>query len=149
MTHTKTIDMTLTRISAGLTETGRQQTALGVHLGGLGLRHVKRTPPYRVALPAELAAKLTARPKVLEICNALSTAGLMEPGHLTKHLGTQSATFKTASRRNSIKPSHNNYQTLPNRLPPETTIMETHQVWTRNHSTTANIAVAKTQHRQP
>jgi hypothetical protein len=32
-----TIDMTLTRIATGRTETGRQQSALGMHIGGIGL----------------------------------------------------------------------------------------------------------------
>ena len=64
--------MTLTRIATGLTDTGRQQSALGLHIGGLGLRHLKD-----VAMPAELAAKLTARPQVMEICTALTTVGLM------------------------------------------------------------------------
>ena len=59
----KTIDMTLSRIAAGLTDTGRQQAALGLHIGGLGLRHIKD-----MAMPAELAAKLTAKPKVKYIC---------------------------------------------------------------------------------
>ena len=33
----KTIDMTLTRIASRITDTGRQQAALGLHIGGLGL----------------------------------------------------------------------------------------------------------------
>jgi len=82
----KTIDMTLTRIATGLTDTGRQQAALGLHIGGLGLRHLKD-----MALPAELAAKLTARPKVQELCTAFSTAGLMPQGQLTAHLDSKIA----------------------------------------------------------
>ena len=78
--------MTLTRIATGLTDTGRQQAALGLHIGGLGLRHIKD-----IAAPAELAAKLTARPKVTEICTALSTAGLTPPGQLTAHLDSKIA----------------------------------------------------------
>ena len=66
-----TIDVTLTCIAAGLTYTGRQQAALGLHIGGLGLRHIKD-----MAIPAELAAKLTAIPKGTEVCSALTTAGL-------------------------------------------------------------------------
>ena len=73
--------MTLTRIAAGITDTGRQQVALGLHIGGLGLRHIKD-----IAVPAELAAKLTARPKATEICKDLTTAGLMTDGQLTHHL---------------------------------------------------------------
>ena len=75
----KTTD--ITRVANGLTETGRQQAALGMHIGGLGLRHIKD-----IAIPAALAAKITARPKVIEICNALSTAGIIERGRLTQHL---------------------------------------------------------------
>ena len=44
------------------------------------MRHIRD-----IALPAELAAKLTARPKVREFCAALSTAGLTPPGQLTDH----------------------------------------------------------------
>ena len=62
-------------------DTGRQQAALGLDIGGLGLRHLKD-----VAVPAELAAKLTARPKVKEICTALTTAGFMPAGQLITHL---------------------------------------------------------------
>ena len=51
--------MTLNRIASGLTDTGRQQAALGLHVGGLGLRHVND-----ICLPAELAAKLTAKPQI-------------------------------------------------------------------------------------
>ena len=51
----RTIDMTLTRIATGLTDAGRQQAALGAHVGGLGLRRIKD-----IAVPAELAAKLTS-----------------------------------------------------------------------------------------
>ncbi len=36
-----TIDMTLDRIATGLTDTRRQQAALGTHTGVLGLRHIK------------------------------------------------------------------------------------------------------------
>jgi hypothetical protein len=36
-TADNTTDMTLTRIATGLTDTGRQQAALGLHIGGLGL----------------------------------------------------------------------------------------------------------------
>ena len=78
--------MTLTRIATGLTYAGRQQAALGLHIGGLGLRHKKD-----IALPAELVAKLTARPKVKEICTALSTAGLTPEGQLTAHLDSKIA----------------------------------------------------------
>ena len=83
-TADKTIDMTRTRIATGLTDTGRQQAALGLHIGGLGLRHIKD-----IAIPAELAAKLTARPKVKEICTALSMAGLTPEGQLTAHLDSR------------------------------------------------------------
>ena len=51
-TADKTIDRTLTRIATCLTDTGRQQAALGLHIGGLGLRHFKD-----IAILAELAAK--------------------------------------------------------------------------------------------
>ena len=71
-TADKTVDMTLTRIAAGIIDTGRQQAALGLHIGGLGLRHIQD-----IAAPAELAAKLTARPTNTEICKDLTTAGLM------------------------------------------------------------------------
>ena len=80
-TADKTIDMTLTRIASGLTDTGRQQAALGLHIGGLGLRHIKD-----IAVPAELAAKLTPEPKIKEICGDLTTGGLMQYGQLTHHL---------------------------------------------------------------
>ena len=76
--------MILTRIATGLTDTGRQQAALGLHIGGLGLRHLKD-----ISILAELAAKLTARPKVKEICTALSTAGLAPQGQLTAHLDSK------------------------------------------------------------
>ena len=75
-TADKTIDMILTRITTGLTDTGRQQAALGLHVGGLGLRHLKD-----IAIPAKLAAKLSARPHVKEICTALSTA-VAQPSRL-------------------------------------------------------------------
>ena len=81
--------MTLTRIATGITETGRQQAALGLHIGGLGLRHIKD-----IAIPAELAAKLTALPKVHELCQALSTAGLTGPGLLSTHLKPNIATLQ-------------------------------------------------------
>ena len=55
LTADNTIDMTLTRIATGLTDTGRQQVALALHVGGLGLRRIKE-----ISSPAELAAKLTA-----------------------------------------------------------------------------------------
>ena len=77
----RTIDMTLTRIATGPTDSGRQQAASGTHIGGLGRRHIKD-----IAIPAELAAKLTAKPKVKEVCEALSTVGLMSTLHLTTHL---------------------------------------------------------------
>jgi hypothetical protein len=48
----KTIDTTLTIIAMGLTETGRRQAALGTHIGGLGLRHIRD-----IALPVGLVAK--------------------------------------------------------------------------------------------
>ena len=83
-TADKTIDMTLTRIATGLTDTGRQQAALGLHIGGIGLRRFKD-----VAILAELAAKLTARPKVKEICTSLTMAGLTPEGQLTTHLDTK------------------------------------------------------------
>ena len=73
--------MTLTRIATGITDTGRQQAALGLHIGGLGLRHIKD-----IAVPAEPAAKLTARPKIKELRKDLTTAGLMTEGQLTQHL---------------------------------------------------------------
>ena len=58
-TADKTIDMTLARIATALTDTGRQQVALGLHVGGFGCIHIKG-----IAIPAELAAKLTAKTKV-------------------------------------------------------------------------------------
>ena len=85
----RTIDMTLNRIATGITETGRHQAALGIHIGGLGLRRL-----HDIAVPAELAAKLTALPKVRELCNALSTAGLTEPGLLLNHLLTKIHTLQ-------------------------------------------------------
>ncbi|MFM7987803.1 MAG: hypothetical protein ACKPKO_51675, partial [Candidatus Fonsibacter sp.] len=63
-----TIDSTITRIATGITETGRQQATLGLHIGGLGLRRLAD-----IATSAELAAKLTSRPKIQEICQALTT----------------------------------------------------------------------------
>ncbi|MFM7980769.1 MAG: hypothetical protein ACKPKO_15760, partial [Candidatus Fonsibacter sp.] len=67
----QTIDSTLTRIATGITDAGRQQAALGLHIGGLGLRRLKD-----IAAPAELAAKLTARPKIREICQALTSISI-------------------------------------------------------------------------
>ena len=85
----RTVDMTFTRIATGLTDLGRQQAALGIHIGGLVLRHIKD-----IAVPVELAANSTALPKVHEICQALSTAGLTEPGLLSTHLRTRITTLQ-------------------------------------------------------
>ena len=65
--------MTLARIATGLIDTGRQQAALGLHNGRLGLSDIKD-----IAFPVEVAAKLTAKPKVREICKAFTTAGLTQ-----------------------------------------------------------------------
>ena len=73
-----TQDAALNRIATGITDIGIQQASLGLNIGGLGLRRTRDT-----AIPAELAAKLTARPEVNEICAALTTAGLMPQNHLT------------------------------------------------------------------
>ena len=56
-----TIDTTLNRIAAGASDFGRKQAALGIRVGGIGLRR-----PKHLATPAELVAKLTARPKIVE-----------------------------------------------------------------------------------
>ncbi|MFM7989999.1 MAG: hypothetical protein ACKPKO_62860, partial [Candidatus Fonsibacter sp.] len=81
-----TIDTTLNRIATGINDNGRQQVALGLNAGGLGLRRMND-----IAVPAELAAKLTARPKIKEICQALTTAGIMPESHLLDHLDNKIA----------------------------------------------------------
>eukprot|EP00973_Karenia_brevis_P056088 7800565-Karenia_brevis.AAC.1 len=56
-----TISATLSRIAAGMMQAGRQQAALGVKVGGLGLRRIQD-----IAVAASLAFKVMARPKVEE-----------------------------------------------------------------------------------
>ena len=56
---------------------------MGVRAGGLGLRHLKD-----MALPAELAANLPARPNIAELSVALTTAGLTTYDLLLTHLDT-------------------------------------------------------------
>ena len=85
-----TITTTLNRIAAGITQFSRQQAAMGVRIGGLGLRHLKD-----LALPAELAAKLTARPHIAELSAALTTARLASGDQVLKHLGTELRNLRT------------------------------------------------------
>ena len=84
----RTIDMTLNRIAAGITDTGRHQVALGIHIGGLGLRRL-----HDIVVPAELAAKLTAHPQIAELSTALTTAGLASDDQLLKHLDVKIRNF--------------------------------------------------------
>ncbi|MFM7990072.1 MAG: hypothetical protein ACKPKO_63235, partial [Candidatus Fonsibacter sp.] len=57
-----------------------------------------------IAAPAELAAKLTARPKIREICQALTTAGLMTQNHLTNYLDEKNQRVAT-DIDNSARPN--------------------------------------------
>ncbi|MFM7986793.1 MAG: hypothetical protein ACKPKO_46515, partial [Candidatus Fonsibacter sp.] len=59
---------------------------MGPQIIGLGLRRIQD-----IATPAELAAKLTARPKITELCQAFTQAGLTPPNRLTHHLDTKIA----------------------------------------------------------
>ena len=52
-----TIDATLNRIATGMTGFSRTQVAMGIRIGGLGPRTLQD-----IRTPAELAARLTARP---------------------------------------------------------------------------------------
>ena len=54
-----TIDTTLHTLATGMKDFSRWQVALGIRIGGLGLGRLQD-----IAAPAELAAKLTARPKI-------------------------------------------------------------------------------------
>eukprot|EP00973_Karenia_brevis_P086540 12000377-Karenia_brevis.AAC.1 len=75
-----TLNSTLSRIASGMTEEGRQQAALGIKVGGLGLRKLQD-----IAVAASLASKVRARPKVSEIGSALTRAGFMEEGQLVQN----------------------------------------------------------------
>ena len=81
-----TINTTLNRIATGMTEFSRQQAAMGVRAVGVGLRSLKD-----LAVPAELAAKLTAQPKIAKLSAALTTAGLTAYDLLLKHVDTKIA----------------------------------------------------------
>ena len=82
----QTIDTTLNRIATGLGDFGRKQAALGIRVGGMGLRQLQH-----LATPAELAAKITARPNIAELSQALTTAGLIDNGIIIQHLDSNLA----------------------------------------------------------
>ena len=75
-----TIDTALNPIATGITDFGRKQEALGVRVG-VGLRQLRH-----LAIPAELAATIRARPTVVELSQALTRAGLIDGDLITKHL---------------------------------------------------------------
>ena len=77
----RTMFTVLNRIATGLTEFGRKQATLGTKLGGMRLRQLRH-----LALPAELAAKLTARPRLVELSDARTTAGVAANNLITQHL---------------------------------------------------------------
>ena len=68
---------TLARLVPGLNETGRNQARLGVQWGGTGDRSA-----LDVALPAVVASRVMARPKVEQLDNDLAWAGLLRSGQL-------------------------------------------------------------------
>jgi hypothetical protein len=70
-------DGTLTRLFPGLNDDGLRQASLGAKAGGLGFRRA-----YDVALPAAIASKLMAGPKVRQLGEDLARAGLMGPEQL-------------------------------------------------------------------
>ena len=72
------------RIATGLGDFGRKQAALGIRAGGMGLRRLQH-----LAAPAELAAKITARPKVAELSQALTKVGLIDDDLITRHLDSK------------------------------------------------------------
>ena len=84
----RSVDTTLNRLAIGLTNSGRRQAALGTQVGGVELRQLRHLPT-----PAELAAKLTARPNIVELAQALSIAGLAPDEKFTKHLDLKIAQF--------------------------------------------------------
>eukprot|EP00973_Karenia_brevis_P058068 8084212-Karenia_brevis.AAC.1 len=64
---------TLDRLAPGIDGAGQAQAELCVSAGGLGWRSAKN-----VALPATVAARTMARPKVEELATALECAGLLQ-----------------------------------------------------------------------
>eukprot|EP00973_Karenia_brevis_P061843 8602127-Karenia_brevis.AAC.1 len=71
---------TLERLAPGITDAGFAQSELCVSAGGLGWRSAST-----VALPAALAGRIMARPKVEEMAVAMERAGLMDIGSFMQH----------------------------------------------------------------
>ena len=88
-----TIDTALNPIATGITDFGRKQEALGVRVG-VGLRQLRH-----LAIPAELAATIRARPTVVELSQALTRAGLIDGDLITKHLDGKIAQATRFHRR--------------------------------------------------
>ena len=70
-------DGTLCRLAPGCDAYALRQAALGMRAGGLGVRRASD-----VALPAVIASRAVARPKVEEVDAALAHAGLLAKGRL-------------------------------------------------------------------
>eukprot|EP00973_Karenia_brevis_P025738 3550874-Karenia_brevis.AAC.1 len=68
---------TVNRLFPGVDAEGLDQAALGVKVGGLGLRRARDT-----ALPAALASKIAAEPKVRHMGQCMARAGLLRDGQL-------------------------------------------------------------------
>ena len=88
-----TIDTPLNIIATGMIDFSRQQASLGINVGGLGLRRLQD-----LATPAELAAELTARPKLAELSTALTIARLTTDDQLLNHLDHKSKRCKRTWR---------------------------------------------------
>eukprot|EP00973_Karenia_brevis_P022932 3157984-Karenia_brevis.AAC.1 len=74
------LNSTLERIAPGLDEAGLSQAELCVSAGGLGWRHAKS-----IALPANVAGRVAARPKIKELAHAMDTAGLLPATSFLNH----------------------------------------------------------------
>ena len=72
------IDGMIRRLAPGVDEDSLEQASLAEKVGGLGMRGASVT-----ALPATIASKIMAAPKVAIMDRAFATAGLME-GQLAK-----------------------------------------------------------------
>ena len=71
---------TVKRLFAGTTENGAEQSQLCAAIGGLGLRSAVDT-----ALPANIASRILARPKITELSSDLFHAGLLDGNELLEH----------------------------------------------------------------
>jgi hypothetical protein len=74
---------TLGRLFPGSDEDALRQAALGVKAGGLGVRRATD-----VALPASVASKIMATPKVKQLGEDLARTGLLRPGQLEEQFST-------------------------------------------------------------